>query len=181
MVTTRLMTAEELAALPDDGYRYELVDGELIRMSPTGFLHMQITGLLIRVLGVHVAERSLGVVGGEGGFVFRRAPDKVYAPDVIFIRADRLPPREEWNGFLHIVPDLAVEVLAPSDTAANVNEKVLTYLETGVGLVWVVDPRRRSATVFQPDRTARVLVEGDVLDGGDVLPEFRLPLVELFA
>jgi Uma2 family endonuclease len=180
MVTTRLMTAEELAAMPDDGYRYELVDGELIRMSPTGFLHLQISGLLIALLGGHVRERGLGVVGGEGGFVFRRGPDKVYAPDVVFVRAERLPPKEAWTGFLDIVPDLAVEVLSPSDTADHINDKVITYLETGVRLVWVVDPRRRTVTVYQPDLTARVLREGNVLDGGEVLPEFRLPLAELF-
>lgn len=181
MVATRLMTAEDLLAMLDDGNRYELVDGELIRMRPTGFLHLQSTGLLISLLGGHVRERGLGVVGGEGGFIFRRDPDKVYAPDVVFVSTHRLPPKEAWTSFLDIAPDLAVEVLSPSDTASYINDKVMTYLDAGVRLIWVVDPRCHTVTVYQADRTARVLVDQATLDGGDVLPEFRLPLMELFA
>jgi len=181
MVTTHLMTAEDLLAMPDDGFRYELVDGELVQMSPTGFLHLHTTGLLIALLGGHVRERGLGVVGGEGGFIFRRDPDKVYAPDVVFVSTHRLPPKEAWTSFLNIAPELAVEVLSPSDSASYINDKVMTYLDAGVRLVWVVDPRRHTVTVYQADRTARVLVDGDALEGADVLPKFRLPLVDLFA
>lgn len=181
MVTTRPMTAEELLAMPDDGSRYELFDGELIRMNPTNLRHLQISGRLIRLIGNYVEEGNRGVVGGEGGFVFRRDPDKVYAPDVVFISTDRLPPTDAWTGFAEIAPNLAVEVLSPGDTADYINDKVVTYLTAGARLVWVVDPRRRSVTVYQADRTARVLLEGDALDGGDVLPEFRLSLTDLFA
>jgi len=181
MTATVLTTIDELASMPDDGYRYELVNGELVRMSPTGFQHLVIVGFLIRVLGLFVAERDLGVVGGEGGFILHREPDIVRAPDVVFVSKDRLPPKGEWSSFVEMAPDLAVEVLSPSDSATNINDKVLGYLEAGVRLVWVVDPMRRAVTVYEPDRTAHVLVEPDEVDGGAVLPGFRLPVADIFA
>ena len=180
MATTSVTDAAELSELPDDGYRYELIRGELIRMSSTGFEHLDIVGLLIYLLRSFVMPRDLGVVGGEGGFVLERDPETVLAPDVMFVRNDLPPPKEEWAGFLDLAPDLAVEVLSPADRAGHVNDKVLIYLEAGVQLVWIVDPGRRIVTVWEPDRTARVLAEGDELDGGEVLPGFRLPVAELF-
>lgn len=181
MATTTLMTAEELAAMPDDGCRYELMRGELIRMSPTGFEHLEIAGLLNYLLRGFAMERDLGVVGGEGGFMLERDPDIVLAPDIVFVRNDRLPPKGQRQGFLELAPDLAVEILSPSDRAGAVNDKVLAYLEAGVQLVWIVDPRRHAVTIYAPDRTARVLLEGDELDGGDVLPGFRVAVADLFA
>ncbi len=178
--TTPLMTAEDLFNMPDDGYRYELVDGLLIRMSRTGFRHLQVVGALIHLLRAFVVEHNLGVVGGEGGFIFRRKPDRVFAPDVVFVRADRLPPEDQREGFFELIPDLAAEVLSPSDTALAVNRKVLIYLKAGVCLVWVVDPRQWLVRVWTPDRAVRVLTEGNELDGGDVLPGFRPHVAELF-
>lgn len=181
MATTTLITAEELAAMPEDGYRYELVRGEIVRVSPTGFEHLIIVGFLMRVLGSFVAEHDLGVVGGEGGFILDRDPDIVRAPDVVFVRKDRLPPKDQRQSFVEMAPDLAVEVLSPSDTATAINDKVLAYLEAGVRLVWVVDAMRESVSVFESNRTARVLVGGDVIDGGDLLPGFRLVIADIFA
>ena len=110
MVTTptKLVTAEELAAIPDDGYRYELHRGELVRMSPTGFKHLRVAANFNYVLYGFVKEHGLGVVGGEGGFILERDPDTVRAPDVVFVRADRLPPDEEQTGYLELSPDLVV-------------------------------------------------------------------------
>ena len=178
--TTTPMTIEEFAALPDDGNRYELVRGVLVRMSPTGFLHLEVVAVLLHALRTFVVERSLGVVGGEAGFVFSRDPLVIYAPDIVFVRADRLPPKEQRVGFLEIAPDLIAEVLSPSDTASAMDEKILVYLKAGVRLVWVVDPHQHSVTVYRPDRTARVLIEGEAIDGEDVLPGFRVPVAELF-
>ncbi len=180
LTTTPLMTAEDLFNLSNDGYRYELVDGVLIRTNQPGFAHAIVVAALIHVLRSFAVERTLGVVGGGGGFVFRRKPDRVYAPDVVFVRADRLPPRDQREGFLELIPDFAAEVLSPSDTVSDVNAKMGVYLEAGVRLAWVVDPRRQGVTVWEPDRTGRVLAVGDELDGGDVLPGFRLPVADLF-
>ncbi len=122
-----------------------------------------------------------GLVGPEIGFVLAVAPDTLLAPDVSYTREDWLPPESARGRFLRLAPDLAVEVLSPTDTAAEIAEKVSLYLEAGTRLVWVVDPRRRTVAVHTPDRVARTLVVGDTLDGGDVLPGFVLPLAELFA
>jgi len=183
MVTTTApnTSAEELAAIPDDGYRYEVHRGVLVRMNPTGFKHLRVSGAFIYRMSEFVVSRGLGVVGGEAGFILARDPNIIYAPDAIFVRADRLPPDEEQVGFLELAPDLVVEVVSPSDSASDVHDKVLVYLEAGVRLVWVAAFRRRSVTVYAPDRTARVLVEGDALDGGDVLPGFRVAVADLFA
>lgn len=181
MVTTSAVTPEELAAMPDDGFRYEVHRGVLVRMNPTGFKHLRVSGAFIRVMGEFVVRRGLGVVGGEAGFILDRDPNVVYAPDVVFVRADRLPPDDEQVGYLELAPDLVVEVVSPSDSASDVNDKVLVYLEAGVRLVWVADFRRRSVTVYAADRTARVLIEGDHLDGADVLPGFSVPIADLFA
>ena len=181
MATTVQLSAEAFAAMPDDGYRYELVHGEVVRMSPTGLQHLIIVGFLIRVLGSFVAERDLGVVGGEGGFILDRDPDVVRAPDVVFVRKDRLPPKELRQRFAEMAPDLAVEVLSPSDTASMVNDKVLAYLEAGVQLVWVVDPSHEAVTVYGSDRRAHILGAGEALDCGDLLPGFQLPVADIFA
>ncbi len=96
------------------------------------------------------------------------------------MRADRLPPEEEWEEYLALAPDLVVEVLSPSDTASGVLDKTLAYLDAGVLLVVTLDPKRQVAVVTGPDRVARILGRDDVFDGGDVVPGFRLPLADLF-
>lgn len=103
------------------------------------------------------------------------------APDLAFVRGERLPPREQWQGFLRLAPDLAVEILSPNDRAGYVTDKVMAYLDAGTQLVWLVDPRRHLVTVYTADRLARLLRSGESLDGGAVLPGFALPLDELFA
>ena len=182
MATTRPITAEELARLPDDGYRYDLIEGVLIRMSPANFEHGQLAAEFARLLGNFVRPRRLGiVVGAETGFFLARNPDVVLGPDAAFVRADRLPPREQRRQFLPLAPDLAVEIVSPSESARSVATKVAKYLQYGTRLVWVVHPRRRTVTVYAADGTVRVLREGDILDGGEVLPDFRVPVAELFS
>ena len=178
MVTTKLMTAEELEAMPEDPFRYDLIRGELRRMSPTGFAHLRVAGNAIGHLHPCVAPRSLGVVGGEGGFVLALDPDTVLAPDIAFVRTERLPTDEQ--GFARLAPDIAGEVVSPSDTAAEIEEKVQEYLATGVPLVWVLRPNQRTVRVRKPDGTDRLLTEADDLDGGDVLLEFGIWVGKLF-
>ena len=180
MTATGLMTAEDLERMPKDEGRYDLIKGVLHRMSPTGLRHLIVSGTFIRVFGAFVAERELGVVGGEGGFVLERDPDTVLAPDMVFIRGDRLPPEEELDHFAHLAPDLVVEVLSPSDTARKVNQKIAAYLEAGVRMVLKADPRRRTITGYELGLPPRRLTAADEFDGGDVLPGFRVPVAELF-
>ncbi|MBI2756222.1 MAG: Uma2 family endonuclease [Chloroflexi bacterium] len=117
--------------------------------------------------------------GAETRFLLARGPDVVLGPDAAFVRTERLPPEAERDGFLALAPDLVVESVSPSDRAGYVQDKIMEYLDAGVRLVWLVDPRRRTVTEYQADGTARVLRETDRLGGGDVLCEFNVPIADL--
>jgi Uma2 family endonuclease len=177
--TARLLTAADLAALPDDGDQLELLRGEIVRMPPTKPRHGRITSRAVRLLGNHVEEDDLGLVFDNCGFLLARAPDVVLAPDVAFVRSGRLRD-EDLDDYPALAPDLVIEVVSPSDTARDVQDKVLTYLAAGVRLVWVVEPRGRTVTVWAPDRTARIVGEDEILDGGDALPGLRIAVADLF-
>lgn len=182
MAIAKLMRAEDLAAMEDDGQRYDLVEGKLQRMSPAGFQHGKIALRIGRLLASYVEERGLGVVvGAETGFVLARDPDTVLAPDAAFVRAERLPPEGQQRGFLEAAPDLAVEVVLPADRAGEVHDTAMRYLQAGVRLVWIVYPGQRSVAVYTPERVARLLGDGDELDGGSVVPGFRLAVSNVFA
>ncbi len=178
----RSMTAEELYELPDDGMRHELVEGEPRTMPPAGFEHGDVAGELFFHVKAFVRQHRLGVVlAAETGFVLRRGPDTVRAPDLAFVRTDRVPAPEERQKFAELAPDLVAEVTSPYDRVGEVNGKVAQWLDAGVRLVWVVDPETRVVVAHLPGGVAHLLREGDALDGEDVLPGFRLPLSELFA
>jgi Uma2 family endonuclease len=176
-----LLTAEDLYELADHGYRYELVAGELRVGQPAGFRHSEIAFYIGYRLASHVYAHGLGAVtGADGGFVLARRPDTVRGPDVAFVAAARLPRDEIAHRFFEGAPDLAVEVVSPSDRADEVDEKVDSYLRTGVRLVWVVYPSTRRVAVHGPGGGVTVLTGSDALDGGDVVPGFRCPVAELF-
>jgi Uma2 family endonuclease len=180
MATTKLMTAEELMELEDDGLKYELMRGELVTMAPAGRRSSRLGAEIVGRLLAHVKSLGLGeVYGADGGFILARNPDIVLAPDASFVRAERLHDVGE-DGYLPLAPDLAVEVISPSERAGHISAKIIEYLDAGVRLIWLVDPRRQTVTVYTPDRTAHILRGPDVLDGADVLPGFNLPLTELF-
>lgn len=180
MEAPKRYTVAEIERLPED-QTFEVLHGEPLPMSPVDFEHVLVTAVLIEALRTFTRHRRLGLVGGEGGFVLPTDPEVLLAPDVAFVRRDRLPPRSEWTGFQRLAPDLAVEVVSPNDSANEINDKTQTYLEAGVPLVWVVYPKRRVVAVFTPDGMARVLHEGDTLDGGEVLPGFAIAVADLFA
>jgi Uma2 family endonuclease len=180
MVTTRLMTAEELEQMPEDDYQYELVRGELIRMSPPNVLHGRFVMLLGTFVNGFVLEHDLGWVGTESGFRIERGPDTVRSPDLYFIRADRVPSEEAAQHFGDLAPDLTVEVRSPSDSMSNLLKKADEYLAAGTRLVWIFDQNHKTVHVKSADGTTRTLTADDELDGGDVLPGFRLSLRLLF-
>jgi Uma2 family endonuclease len=180
-VAATTYTAEDLLTLPDGGERYELVAGDLRKMTPAGGPHGAITGSLFIALGQYVEAQRLGQLFTEStGFILRRDPDTVRCPDVAFVREDQLPAEGLAPGFLPVAPDLAVEVVSPSDTVYEVSQKVDEYLGAGVRSVWVVNPGNRTVTVYEPGGAARVLGEGDELDGGELVPGFRYPVARLF-
>ena len=176
-------TAESVLRMPElRDVRYELVAGAIRVMEPAGAAHGLVEVRLLGLLLAHVRPRGLGeLFTGDTGFVLRRDPDTVRAPDVAFVRADRLPSEGLDAGFPELAPDLAVEVASPGDTVGELGGKVAEYLDVGVRLVWVVDPANRTVTTYAADRSARLLAEADALDGGDVVPGFRCLVAELFA
>jgi Uma2 family endonuclease len=180
-ITPRLMTADELFDLPDDGMRHELVRGELRTMPPTGLGHGEEESILDGSLGPYVRSRKLGrVFVGEPGFILAVNPDTVRAPDVAFITHERLAPTGVPTGYFRGVPDLAVEVVSPNDRYTDVAEKIAEWLEHGVRMVVVVDPRRKAVDVHRPGQPTRTLGMNDTLDGQDVVPGWSLAVRDLF-
>lgn len=181
MAITQHLTAEDLWGIGDDGYRYDLIRGELHRMAPDGGEHGEIGVTIAALLLAHVRPRRLGAVfGADTGFILARIPDTLLAPDVAFVHADRLPPRDQRIGFLELAPDLAVEIISPSERSGDVAEKVEIYLAAGVRMVLVVEPRLKTMTVHALGQPPRILHENDDFDGGDVLPGFCVPVAEMF-
>jgi len=175
-----ITTAEQLFDAPDLG-PCELVRGELIMVTPAGYAHGSIAGRITMALGAFVVPKRLGdVLSAEPGFLIARDPDTVRAPDVAFVRADRVPAGEKAR-FFEGAPDLAVEVLSPTDRASEVNAKVCDWLDAGCRMVWVADPATRTVSVYRSRTDIAVLGLSDALDGGDVLPGFSLPLAEIFS
>jgi Uma2 family endonuclease len=178
---TQLVTAEELLRMPDDGFRYELVCGELRKMPPAGHVHGRLAATLTASLVRYVTANQLGAVyAAETGFILRRNPDTVRAPDVAFIRQQRVQEVGDVAGYWPGAPDLAIEVVSPSDSYAEVEEKVFEWLEAGTLMVLVVNPRRRSVTVYRSLADIIVLTQNDALDGGDVVPGWIMPVKDIF-
>lgn len=176
-----LMTAEELFHLPNDGMRHELVKGVLTTMPPTGFEYGAVTGNLTGPIQVHVRQNNLGTVcGAETGFIVAKEPDTVRAPDVAFVSRERLEQIGTTRKFFPAAPDLAVEVLSPGDTVGEVDEKIEEWLNAGVRLVWIVNPKRRTITVYRSLTDIVLLTEQDELDGQEVVPGFRCKVAEVF-
>ena len=128
-----------------------------------------------------VIPNRLGQVGGtDGGVLIQRNPDAVREPDLYFVSAERLALDDKSDGYLEVMPELVVEIVSPSDRQEAVNDKTLMWLSHGVLMVVEVYPAERAVLVYRPDAPALTLTGDDVLDGGDVLPGFSLPLSEIF-
>lgn len=174
-----LMTAEELlhASIPDK--RTELVRGMLIVREPPGGRHGSVTMNLALRLGNHVERVGAGqLFAAETGFTLSREPDTVRAPDIAFVRRERLPEPIPV-GFPEFAPDLVVEVLSPGDRPGEVLAKVGDWLEAGARLVWVIDPERRHARIYRSDGSQTSVEEDEQLDGEDVLTGFSCQLASI--
>lgn len=181
MSATATITAEELLRDPAREGRFELVRGELQERAVPSYEHGRIAVTTAFVVDGFVRQHGLGHLVSESGFVFERGPDTVFLPDLSFVRADRVPPLDQRQGYPELVPELAIEILSPRNTVLDTAERVRIYLATGVRLVWLLNDRQRSVAVHTPDHLARSLFADDVLDGGDVLPAFAVRVGELFA
>ncbi len=171
----------------DDFYReysgkegkYELVDGEVITMAPPGYEHGEIALAIGSLLRAYARLHRLGRVSVESGFILE--PGTVRAPDIAFVKQERIPSEGRPKAFFEGPPDLAVEVVSPSDTAAEVEIKVHDYLESGTSQVWVVYPESRRVHVYAQGKASVWYSAEDTLRGGDVLPGFSVLVGDLFA
>jgi len=151
-------------------------------MSPSGWKHGKVVGQVHGLLWRHVQSRDLGhVFGAETGFWISRNPDTVRAPDVAFIARENLPEHDPAEAFWPGAPDLAVEVLSPDDRLGEVTQKTQAWLTAGVKLLWIVNPKLRTVTVYRSEPDVTVKVDGEELDGGEVVRGFRCTVADIFA
>ena len=175
-----LQTAADLERLSDQGFRYELIKGELREMAPPGGSHGSTTSRLTILVGILVIDKDLGeTFAAETGFLVGRNPDTTLAPDFAFVSKDRLP-NPLPKSYIPVVPDIVLETRSPNDTRQEVADKVALWLELGVRIVWELNPQTRILTVHQNHQMPRLLDETDTLDGGEVLPGLSVPISRLF-
>ncbi len=178
---TKLLTADELLQLDAKGVRGELIRGVLCENMSTGIEHGAIVVNLSSELRSFVKPRRLGkLTASDSGVWLERDPDTVREPDIAYFSAERMPPGVRVTGYAETPPDLVVEVVSPSNTVREVNDKAFMWLGFGVRLVWVVYPDTRTVDVYQSGRAVTTLTEDDSLDGLGVLPGFACAVSEIF-
>ena len=177
MATKTLLTLEQFERLPDDDVRHELDEGELLTLSPALRRHGRLQVTISSLLDAFVRANSLGEIVVEVGFVLSRHPATVRAPDIAFIRSGRPPTATRFEDG---PPDLAVEIVSPSDTASDMIRKVNQYLRAGARAVWVVYPEVKQVHVFEPAGAIRVLEADQILSAPGLLPGFSVPVRVLF-
>ena len=178
---TKLLTADDLLRLYSEGVRGELIRGVLHETMPTGHERGRIVTNLTILMGVFIKPRKLGgLTASDAGVWLERDPDTVREPDIAYFSAERIPLDVRITGYAEVPPDLVVEIVSPSDSPREVNDKAWMWLSYGVRLVWVVQPESRTVDVYGPGRAVVTLNEGDTLDGMDVLPGFTCAVREVF-
>lgn len=171
---------EAFMALPDDGNQYELVNGELV-MSNSGAEHGYIAIILSTILYSFVRSHKLGIVL-DSSTAFTLKTGNKRSPDVSFIAKERLQglkklPKGFWQGS----PDLAVEVLSPSNTVEEIHNKIIEYFENDTKLVWVINPEEEYVLIYHSPKPDRFLTHQDMLDGEEIIPGFQMAVDDLFA
>jgi Uma2 family endonuclease len=178
--TQHLTTADELLRLPKEVH-CELVRGELREMSPAGSHHGRLAGNIFGFLFVHVQHHRLGVAyAAETGFRLSSNPDTVLAADVAFVTRERYEAFGDTSGYFAGPPDMAAEVMSPSDSLPAAEEKVAQWMEAGTRMLLLVNPRKRTVTVYRSATDKTLLTEADVIDGADVIPGWKLPVSKIF-
>ncbi len=173
------LTLEAFLARPETKPYAEYIDGKVVRKPMPTTWHGMIQGLLSFVFTLYLRAHPIRYVGPEIRCIFGPpGGERAYVPDFVFVRTEggTAPPTNEP---LRGAPDLAVEILSPTDRMMRVRQKVRFYLEHGVRLVWIVDPERRTVMVMTSPEVTRILTEDDTLDGGDVPPDFSTPVRDI--
>ncbi len=177
----KVLTDAEFMALNRDGHRYEIVNGELIDMGNSGAKHGYVCSVLMILLGGYVHIQKLGAMF-DSSTAFKMKSGNKRSPDVSFMAKERLQGLDELpDGFLEGAPDLAVEILSPSNTVEEIHNKLVEYFDNGSRLVWVINPKEKYVLVYrsseEPDRLLKSI---DSLDGEEIVPGFSLPIGDLF-
>jgi Uma2 family endonuclease len=176
----KVWTDEAFMALSEDGHRYELVNGELVDRGNSGMEHGYVACTLVAVLTTVVKQNKLGAVC-DSSTAFTHKNDNKRSPDVSFVSKERLkglkrPPR----GFFQGSPDLAVEILSPSNTVEEIHEKIVEYFENDTRLVWVIHPDEKYVLVYHSPEPDRLLRSQDLLEGEEVVLGFSMAVADLF-
>ena len=177
MKSEKPVTIEDMYNMPKDGRKYELVNGEVL-VSPVNWLHTKIATKIVHIFATFLEQSPVGEVFCDNlGIVL---PNKnLRSPDVTFIRFEKLPA-EFPQTFAQVVPDLAVQILSPSDSPSQMAAKIGEFLECGVTLVWVVDPERKTATVYRSISDTKQYSSDDVITAEPILPGFSCPVSRFF-
>ncbi len=176
-----MKTAEQLYAMPDDGHRYELIQGELIVMSPAGGRHGRIALRINKLLAIHVDDNGLGTTfAAETGFRIASSPDTVRAPDGAFVEKSKMDSLQDDSGYLPFAPDLAIEVVSPNDSFASVEEKAFTWLRHGSRLVLILEPQSETLHAYRSRNQIEVFNSGESLDVSDVVTGWKLDVDSIY-
>ena len=177
----KVWTDEEFMALPDDGGRYELVDEQVVDMGNSGMEHGNISAYLCGLIELYVRPKKLGVTC-DSSTAFTLKSGNKRSPDFSFVSKERLQGlRRLPKGFFQGAPDLAIEVISPSNTFEEIHTKLVEYFDNNCRVVWVINPDERSVVVYRQPQPDRLLKMTDSLDGEEVIPGFTLPVAQLFA
>jgi Uma2 family endonuclease len=178
--TKPLLTARDLLEMGEEAEWCELVDGELVKMSPSGLPEARVVRTILLLLGIFVSQHRLGEVFGPD-LGYELTPHRVRAPDISFVTTEKIAAYGNPHGFAKLVPDLVVEVLSPDVKYGYLQRKIRNYFEAGVRLLWIVDPEMQTVTVYHTSYDPCVLTTADILSGEDVIPGFACRVAELFA
>jgi len=171
-------TVEDLLKMPEDGQKYELVDGEIV-VSPTGYNHSRIAIKIGHIIATFLDEHPIGEVCSSdlGVWLSNR---NLRSPDVTYVRNEKVPTGKAAQNFAEFVPDLAVEVLSPSDRPKFVSRKIEEFLENGVPIVWLVNPEAKTVTEYRPASEPKVFSSDDTIYAVPVLPGFSCRVARFF-
>jgi Uma2 family endonuclease len=179
-ISKPMLTVKDLREMGEEGEFCELVDGELVKMSPSFLPEARVVRTVQRLLDNFVYPRQLGEIFGPD-LGYELTPHRVRAPDVSFVSAEKLVAYGNPREFAKVIPDLAVEVISQEVKYGYLQRKIRDYFEAGVRLLWIVDPAMQTVTVYHSPLDLRILTAADALSGEEVLPGFSCMVGELFA